>query len=148
MIGKMMNGWCFRGKVDGTWAYGPLVTKEGKKFCVEIDDSRADGTPVEDGTMSVWTGQVDKNGKRIYTGDVVYSISLDEDSEGSEFLGIVGLHEPFSKYIVEDGEGNWQFLDFLPNKEVLGFYMDSEMEVLLDIYKSMGLNLEREKVGA
>lgn len=71
----------FRGKTkDGKWVYGDLVTMQN--IC--IANTWHEVIRVKDETVGQYTGQEDKNGKKIFDGDLCYYFdsNCDEDDGG------------------------------------------------------------------
>lgn len=130
MVGKWIADKYFRGYKDGDWVYWSLDPEED----VDLD------------SIGVWTGLLDKNGDKIYTGDIVYTAAFDNDGECySEVMGVVGLSTVFSRYIIEENNGSWEFMDSGDVFEVLGNYYESEGKELLEKYTTSGLNNKKRK---
>ena len=117
--GKEMREIKFRGKSEKTneWVYGSLLRDEIQKKYYIVDNESGIGKEVDENTIGQYTSLKDKNGVKIYKGDILkYS---DEDT------AIVVFNEKYSYFMVKPIQ------DFYFDSDVLGHTIEyNQVEVI------------------
>lgn len=121
----------FRGKttLEGTWVYGDLNQFSDGRKC--IVDSEMDWCRVDPETVGQYTGLKDRNGKKIFEGDIIkYIARLDEE---------VRAEIKFGLYDANDGKYNCGFYADWYNDEMLRQHLafwtsERDVEVVGNIY--------------
>ena len=94
----------FRGKdiLTGEWLYGDLIqsaNEEDVKFIVPFTETNTRGIIPE--TIGQFTGCCDKNGTRIFEGDIVRHIQKYEISDEVESTAVIIWNEAYSCWSVK-----------------------------------------------
>lgn len=125
----------FRGKnYKGEWLYGSLQQWydtfggdiKSQIHPVELEPTQQGGR-VDSTTIGQFTGLVDRNGKRIFEGDILQWVDEDNTCEGTKLIFIVKFDGEYEGFFGEGEFDNiepWQFR----NHEVIGNIHDNKME--------------------
>ena len=114
----------FRGKTvcDGDWVYGGITWNPSrKKFFIHTDWEEAKVIPE---TVGQYTGLTDKNGRRIFEGDIVRFIDIDFDGSERKAVGVIAWNRKAANFDIVKGTYR---LDF-------HYPVFEEIEVIGNIY--------------
>ena len=110
---------------DG-FVYGNLIYNDKQPYIVgpiaDVNDEYCSmewWCPVEPETVGQFTGLVDRNGKRVFEGDILQWVDEDNTCEGSKLIFIVKFDGEYEGFFGEGEFDNiepWQFR----NHEVIG----------------------------
>ena len=126
----------FRGKLvyNGTWVYGGFYKepvddiKYGKLYIITASlESAGNANEVIPESIGQFTGLTDKNGKRVFEGDILQWVDEDSTCEGTKLIFIVKFDGEYEGFFGEGEFDNiepWQFR----NHEVIGNIHDNKME--------------------
>lgn len=108
----------FRGKsIDGNWYYGvPLVFTEDY-VCITAPYNHNKSVIPE--TVGQYTGLTDKNGKKIFEGDVVKLYLID-----GEEIGVIKYNDKMCRFMFFTKDGSYSF-DDTDDFEVIGNIHDN-----------------------
>ena len=110
----------FKGKrVDnGEWVYGFLVKMWGQYHIVDQNNENS-AYMIEPESVGQYTGLTDKNGKKIFEGDIV------ESPHGTQ--GFIEWQNAECAFLVNIGD-DWQTMDDCPYEVVGNIYDNKEEE--------------------
>ena len=107
----------FRGKTEkGDWAYGYVQINSNEMALIYPMDDFI-GIKVIPETVGQFTGLTDKNGKKIFEGDIV---RVDADGD------ILAIMYCERGYFCADNNAWWEFIDELGNFEIIGNIHDNK----------------------
>ncbi len=126
----------FRGKLvyNGWWVEGGFYKepkddiKDGLSYIITASLSYAgNAEQVHQETVGQFTGLVDRNGKRVFEGDILQWVDEDNTCEGTKLIFIVKFDGEYEGFFGEGEFDNiepWQFR----SHEIIGNIHDNKME--------------------
>lgn len=100
-------------KLGGAWNYGDLIHYSDR--AIAVSDEEGNFVSVRPETVGQYTGLTDKNGKKIFEGDIV---------EGWDVIFTVVFDE-YCRYVIVAGYGNYLLAQNHEDMEVIGNIHDN-----------------------
>lgn len=150
----------FRGKRtdNGIWIYGSLFKRIFTHYIFPLP-SKTSMTEVQGDTIGQFTGLNDKNGKKIFEGDVFKfqdeifesyhtSCGTEYNSWETENYGVVGYNEDYGRYefVQYKYDNNTVEADLHENKYLEFADFVNELEIIGNIHDNPGLIKEAQDV--
>ena len=141
----------FRGKdaETGKWIYGWVFGNEAKSIMIELDTEYVSKEGVEAYRTSVvipetvgqYTGLDDKNGVKIFEGDVVTAQHDFVETRSSGYIenGTLEVWDEYQEGIDETGEVKFAHAAFMIKEWDLGIFTFDELEIIGNIYDNQEL---------
>ncbi len=131
-----------RSAFNGEWYEGDVSYHRNGSVSIRPRENNVTGTGyyVEKETVSPYVQRTDKNGKKVFLGDICRYVGLEPGESGIEDCFFVGYYDKDGSFTI-DGRG----AEFLPNKqtfaseiEVVGNIWDNpeEYKKLLEVYEN------------
>ena len=118
----------FRGKILGLtdWSYG-YYAKSGENHFILLDTDNEDNYSIVDPeTVGQYTGLKDKNGKRIFEGDIVRNNKYGEDNDTYDYYSIIFSNGSFRAQYLDNLEYTPKIYDiYFEGYEVIGNIHDN-----------------------
>ena len=119
----------FRGKAkdSGKWAQGYAYKIWKQAFILwGVVNEVPDMIEVDPETVCQYTGLTDKNGNKIFEGDIV-------KHKSAQLLGVVKYSEKYMQFIVDDiDDGEQDYSEFINEVKIIGNIFDNPE--LLEVY--------------
>lgn len=119
----------FRGKKksDGEWIFGNLLQTDDDGICIiqnHVPHHLLKNYEVVPETVCQYTGLIDKNGRKIFEGDIVKHFNWPEDDE-KYVIGYIKWNQDSCKFVKENEDGAQYNVNSKCIYEVIGNIFDN-----------------------
>lgn len=122
----------FRGKIielcecQGQWLEGFYAVENGKPFIAIPKENGLNGFYCDPETVGQYTGLKDKNGTRVFEGDVVEYSEIDVDGSDDKYIGVIYYNQSKANYVIQKREYMVNFVtSWIGDVEVIGNIHDN-----------------------